>query len=137
VSQCKADQKARGRYLGGSLPFGFRCGESGELVAVGAEQQAIGEMMALRAQGMALRAIASAMWAKGVKVSHEGVRAALMARRTESAKPAAPSISAKFFKRPEGRTPETPFMPLRMRSFRSPANNLNCRFWVKSKPLRF
>ena len=32
VSQVKADQKARGRYLGGTVPFGYRRGESGELV---------------------------------------------------------------------------------------------------------
>jgi putative DNA-invertase from lambdoid prophage Rac len=77
VSQVKADQKARGRYLGGSLPFGYRRGESGELVAVDTDQEAIREMVALRGQGKALRAIADAMRAKGVRVSHEGVRAAL------------------------------------------------------------
>ena len=27
-----ADQKARGRYLGGKIPFGFRLGDDGELV---------------------------------------------------------------------------------------------------------
>ncbi len=36
----KADQKARGRYLGGILPFGFRLGDDGELVAHEAEQEA-------------------------------------------------------------------------------------------------
>jgi putative DNA-invertase from lambdoid prophage Rac len=34
----KADQKARGRYLGGKVPFGFRRGESGELIPYEAEQ---------------------------------------------------------------------------------------------------
>ncbi len=29
VSQSKADQKARGRYLGGTAPFGYRRGERG------------------------------------------------------------------------------------------------------------
>ena len=81
VSQVKADQKARGRYLGGILPFGFRRGDAGELVPVDAEQEAIREMVALRGQGRALRAIADAMRAKGVKVTHEGVRAALEAQR--------------------------------------------------------
>jgi putative DNA-invertase from lambdoid prophage Rac len=79
VSQVKADQKNRGRYLGGSLPFGYRRGESGELVPVDADQEAIREMVALRGQGKALRVIADVMRAKGVKVSHEGVRAALNA----------------------------------------------------------
>ncbi len=32
IGQVKADQKARGRYLGGKVPFGFRRGEDGELV---------------------------------------------------------------------------------------------------------
>ena len=81
IGQVKADQKARGRYLGGSLPFGFRRGDDGELVPVDAEQEAIREMVALRGQGAALRAIADVMRAKGVKVSHEGVRAALEVQR--------------------------------------------------------
>jgi len=29
IGQVKADQKARGRYLGGTVPFGYRRGESG------------------------------------------------------------------------------------------------------------
>ena len=73
VGQVKADQKARGRYLGGKVPFGFRRGESGELVPHEAEQEAIREMVALRAEGRPLRAIADAMRAKGVEISHEGV----------------------------------------------------------------
>ena len=32
IGQVKADQKARGRYLGGKVPFGFRRGDDGELV---------------------------------------------------------------------------------------------------------
>jgi putative DNA-invertase from lambdoid prophage Rac len=46
IGQMKADQKARGRYLGGKVPFGYRRGESGELVPHEAEQEAI-----RRAQG--------------------------------------------------------------------------------------
>jgi hypothetical protein len=57
----KADPKARGRYLGGKVPFGFRRGDEGEFVPHEAEQEAIREMVALRAQGKALRAIAEAM----------------------------------------------------------------------------
>ena len=73
IGQVKADQKARGRYLGGKVPFGFRRGDDGELVPHEAEQEAIREMVALRAQGRALRAIAEAMRAKGHRISHEGV----------------------------------------------------------------
>ena len=55
VGQVKADQKARGRYLGGRIPFGFRRGDDGELVPYEAEQEAIREILSLRAQGNALR----------------------------------------------------------------------------------
>ncbi len=64
IGQVKADQKARGRYLGGKVPFGFRRGDDGELVPHEAEQEAIREMVALRAQGKALRAIADAVRAE-------------------------------------------------------------------------
>src|SRR5580704_16053534 len=65
IGQVKADQKARGRYLGGKTPFGFRRGGSGELVPHEAEQEAIREMVALRAHGKPLRAIAKAVATKG------------------------------------------------------------------------
>ena len=81
MARWKADQKARGRYLGGKVPFGFRLGESGELVAHAGEQEAIREMAALRAQGHTLRAIADAVRAKGLRISHEGVAGVLRAAR--------------------------------------------------------
>ena len=77
IGQVKADQKARGRYLGGKVPFGYRRGGEGELVPHEAEQEAIREMIALRAEGNALRAIAAVVQAKGHKISHEGVAGAL------------------------------------------------------------
>jgi DNA invertase Pin-like site-specific DNA recombinase len=82
IGQVKADQKARGRYLGGIMPFGYRRGERGELEPHKAEQAAIREMVALRARGKALRAIAAAMKAKGFKISHEGVKGVLAAHST-------------------------------------------------------
>ena len=56
IGQSKADQKARGQYPGGIVPFGFRRGEGGELVPHEGEQWAIKEIVALRAQGKPLRA---------------------------------------------------------------------------------
>ena len=47
------------------MPFGFRRGDEGELVPHEAEQEAIREMVALRAQRKPLRAIAAAMAGKG------------------------------------------------------------------------
>jgi hypothetical protein len=73
----KADQKARGRYLGGIVPFGYRRGEKGELVPHEGGQKAIKQMRCLRAQGRSLRAIADAVQAKGHRISHEGVAGVL------------------------------------------------------------
>jgi hypothetical protein len=64
LTQIKADQKARGRYLGGKVPFGFRRRERGELVPHQTEQEAIREIVALREQGKPLRAIAEAVQAE-------------------------------------------------------------------------
>jgi putative DNA-invertase from lambdoid prophage Rac len=77
IGQVKADQKARGRYLGGKIPFGFRRGDNGGLVPHEPEQEAIREIVSLRTQGKALRAIAQAVGAKGHKLSHEGVAGVL------------------------------------------------------------
>jgi len=82
IGQVKADQKARGRYLGGSIPFGYRLGNDGELVPHETEQEAIREMVALKAQRLSLRAIAAELQAKGHQISHVGVQGALRARRT-------------------------------------------------------
>lgn len=77
IGQVKADQKARGRYLGGKVPFGYRRGDSGELVPHEAQQEGIREIIALRAQGRPLRAIAEAIANNGHKLSHEGVAGVL------------------------------------------------------------
>ena len=53
----------------------------GELVPHQAEQQAIKEMAVLRAQGKPLRAIAEAVRANGVTISHEGVSRVLRVTR--------------------------------------------------------
>jgi DNA invertase Pin-like site-specific DNA recombinase len=84
IGQVKADQKARGRYLGGIVPFGYRRGEHGQLTPHKGEQAAIRQMAALRAQGKALRAISEAMQAKGFKISHEGVKGVLAAHSTSA-----------------------------------------------------
>jgi hypothetical protein len=63
VSQVKADQKARGRFPGGSVQFGYRITDDGALVPHEPEQEAIREMTALKAQGRSLRAISAEMQA--------------------------------------------------------------------------
>jgi hypothetical protein len=71
------------RFLGGTVPFGFRrAGEDGELlVRHEAEQEAIGEIKRLKAHGKALRAISEALRAKGHRISHEGVSRVLRTQR--------------------------------------------------------
>ncbi len=77
IGHVKADQKARGRYLGGKVPFGYRQNDAGALIAHEGEQVAIFEMIALKASGKSLRAIADTMTAKGHPISHEGVAGVL------------------------------------------------------------
>jgi putative DNA-invertase from lambdoid prophage Rac len=84
IGQVKADQKARGRYLGGTIPFGFRRGASGQFVPHEAEQQAICEIKRLRAEGRPLRAIAAGMRAQGVNISHEGVASVLRSQKNDA-----------------------------------------------------
>jgi DNA invertase Pin-like site-specific DNA recombinase len=73
ISTVKSDQKQRGRYLGGKVPFGFKAGEDGALVEVPAEQEAIALIHRLKAEGKALRPIAEAVAATGMTLSHQGV----------------------------------------------------------------
>jgi putative DNA-invertase from lambdoid prophage Rac len=56
ISQSKKDQKDRGRYLGGKIPFGYRVADGG-LVEVPGEQMIIAEAVSLRREGLPLRAI--------------------------------------------------------------------------------
>jgi putative DNA-invertase from lambdoid prophage Rac len=77
IVEAKADQRRRGRYLGGIAPFGWRVGEAGELEPIPEQQAAIRKMRRLRERGASLRAIAAEMKAGGILISHVGVQAAL------------------------------------------------------------
>ena len=79
MSQVKADQRARNRYLGGAVPFGWRVDDTGTLVEDPEQQAAIKRMVELRASGLSLRAIADQMGAEGISISHVGVQKALAA----------------------------------------------------------
>ena len=74
VSQSKADQRQRGRYLGGRRPFGWQIDSDGALVEDAAEQEMIAEMIDMRAAGLALRKIAAAAAKRGFQLSHEAVK---------------------------------------------------------------
>ena len=65
----KDDQKNRGRYLGGKVPFGFAVGDAGDLVEVPKEQAAITKAKALRGAGHSFRAVQAALQGDGVSLS--------------------------------------------------------------------
>lgn len=77
IRDVKRDQRARGRYLGGTVPFGWRLGADGELEELPAQQEALAAMRQLKAEGKSLRAIALEMKAAGHALSHVGVQNAL------------------------------------------------------------
>lgn len=72
VTQVKADQRKQGRFLGGVRPFGFDVVD-GTLVENAAEQGAIAQMQAMRAEGKSLREISTAIKAEGFNLSHVSV----------------------------------------------------------------
>jgi putative DNA-invertase from lambdoid prophage Rac len=74
IINVKDDQKKRGKYLGGIVPFGFTVSEDGGLVPIEEEQKAIESMVKFRKSGISLRKIADLMKKKGFDVSHAGVK---------------------------------------------------------------
>jgi len=75
ITQVKRDQKARGRFLGGTRPpFGFRAGSGGELVPDDAEQAAIASAKRMRGRGKSLRQIAGKLAQEGHRLNPESVR---------------------------------------------------------------
>jgi putative DNA-invertase from lambdoid prophage Rac len=89
----RRDQRACGRYLGGIPPFGWRVGDTGELVGVAEQQEALTQMRRLREIGTTLRAIAEQMRADGIQISHTGVKKVLGAPPRQAASD--PSLRAK------------------------------------------
>jgi DNA invertase Pin-like site-specific DNA recombinase len=67
----KADQRKRGRFLGGTAPFGWQVGEDGGLIEVPEQQAVIQKLVKLRREGLSLRAIAAKI---GGTVSHVTVK---------------------------------------------------------------
>jgi DNA invertase Pin-like site-specific DNA recombinase len=73
IATVKADQKARGRHLGGSRPFGYQIegeGKSAVLVPDPAEQELIRAAAERHKAGSSYRAIALSINAGGHRVSH-------------------------------------------------------------------
>jgi putative DNA-invertase from lambdoid prophage Rac len=72
IREVKSDQKKRGRYLGGIIPFGWVM-RDGQLHEERKQQAAITKMREMRAAGHSLRSIEAAMREQGVKLSHQGI----------------------------------------------------------------
>ena len=78
IADVKADQKSRGLYLGGSVPFGYRVArDSKHLEPVPKEQAAIKRIRRLHREDKSLRAISQDMKKRGHDLSHEGVKRVL------------------------------------------------------------
>src|SRR3712207_5597538 len=73
ISDVKRDQRQRGRYLGGRIPFGYSVDDECLLVEDAGQQAAIRDMVTMRRKGTPLRAISEAMKARGHSVSHNAV----------------------------------------------------------------
>jgi putative DNA-invertase from lambdoid prophage Rac len=85
ITEVKQDQRKRGRYLGGNLPFGMQLGPDGALVPAPGMENAIRRMQRMRGQGHSLRTIADAFTRRGVSISHLGVKKALAAASARAA----------------------------------------------------
>jgi putative DNA-invertase from lambdoid prophage Rac len=75
VTQVKRDQRQRGRYLGGKVPFGFQVAPDGGLEAVPEQQEVIRRAAELRAGGAPLRAVQAALETEhGVRLSLDTIQ---------------------------------------------------------------
>jgi DNA invertase Pin-like site-specific DNA recombinase len=77
IADVKRDQKTRGRFLGGSRPFGWQIAADGSLEPLESERKALLAMSRMHKAGKSLRAIATAMKERGFAISHQGVKKAL------------------------------------------------------------
>lgn len=67
TSAAMQHMRAQGEYTGGAAPYGYRLADDGHLVEDATEQSLLTEARALRASGMSLRAVASALDARGFR----------------------------------------------------------------------
>lgn len=74
VRDVKQDQRRRGRYLGGTRPFGWDVGQDGELLARETETRAHSQVLDLHRSGMSLRQIARRLADGGVDMHYSTVR---------------------------------------------------------------
>ena len=80
ISQVKQDQRGRGRYLGGKVPFGFRVGDTGSLEEVEDQQRVIRLAVSMRNAGRTLREIQARLSGDGTPVSLDALHRILKDR---------------------------------------------------------
>jgi DNA invertase Pin-like site-specific DNA recombinase len=78
IADVKRDQKTRGRFLGGSRPFGWQIAADGSLEPLESERKALLAMRRMQKAGKSLRTIAAAMQERGFAISHQSVKKALV-----------------------------------------------------------
>jgi len=74
IKDVKKDQKSRGRYLGGPVPYGWHVDRDQNLVPKPDEQKAIARICQLRQDGESLRAIVKILKNEGIRSSYSTVR---------------------------------------------------------------
>jgi DNA invertase Pin-like site-specific DNA recombinase len=74
IRSVKSTQRSKGRYLGGSRPFGYMIHSNGRLIENPMEQKVLKRILQLREQGWSLRAIAGAVSTPVAPISFKTVQ---------------------------------------------------------------
>lgn len=74
ISDVKSNEREKGRFLGGSRPFGYSVNKEGNLIPNEDEQILIQDVVKFRNEGKSLRYIAEAVSSEVIKISHVTVR---------------------------------------------------------------
>ena len=74
ISDVKSHERSKGRFLGGSRPFGYTISDDGSLMSDPGEQKIIANVCQLREQGKSLRAISGSLSSDEIKISHMTVK---------------------------------------------------------------
>jgi DNA invertase Pin-like site-specific DNA recombinase len=74
IKRVKKKQRSKGRYLGGSRPFGFMIHENGRLIENPMEQRVLKRIVQLKKEGKSLRAISREVSTPMVPVSFKTVQ---------------------------------------------------------------
>lgn len=74
IKRVKQRQRSKGRYLGGSRPFGYMIHENGRLIENPMEQRVLKRILVLKQEGKSLRAISKEVSTPMVPVSFKTVQ---------------------------------------------------------------